>query len=276
LHSLVIVQETNGRSEDHKPSKTPELVQLVGWSQKCDSFLLVYEYMPNGSLGYHLLRMHCVIWRNAAHPVVLPRPEDPLDLDENTLHNLDWNSIIKELGLHDDPGPTLKNVLQFNPCEPQVPHHLPELPHSQHFDPSQFAHRVTVVVPEEYVVESRLIKEKLSQFAQELKIGLQVDFVPFRTFEALSFKAVKFIDDRRPRCFYLRPSFAVSARTTASPLSLTISDGSKEGHCARERRDQAYQALQDPTLRSVSQAQRDYSLGRLFSEHMLLDARRPH
>jgi hypothetical protein len=172
LHSLVIVQETNGRSEDHKPSKTPELVQLVGWSQKCDSFLLVYEYMPNGSLGYHLLRMHCVIWRNAAHPVVLPRPEDPLDLDENTLHNLDWNSIIKELGLHDDPGPTLKNVLQFNPCEPQVPHHLPELPHSQHFDPSQFAHRVTVVVPEEYVVESRLIKEKLSQFAQELKIGL--------------------------------------------------------------------------------------------------------
>jgi len=153
--------------------------------------------MPNGSLGYHLLRMHCVIWRNAAHPVVLPRPEDPLDLDENTLHNLDWNSIIKELGLHDDPGPTLKNVLQFNPCEPQVPHHLPELPHSQHFDPSQFAHRVTVVVPEEYVVESRLIKEKLSQFAQELKIGLQVDFVPFRTFEALSFKAVKFIDGEK-------------------------------------------------------------------------------
>jgi serine/threonine protein kinase len=30
------------------------LVQLVGWSQKCDSFLLAYEYMPNGSLDYHL------------------------------------------------------------------------------------------------------------------------------------------------------------------------------------------------------------------------------
>jgi len=26
------------------------LVQLVGWSQRRDSFLLVYEYMPNGSL----------------------------------------------------------------------------------------------------------------------------------------------------------------------------------------------------------------------------------
>jgi serine/threonine protein kinase len=32
------------------------LVQLVGWCQKRDSFLLVYEYMPNGSLDYHLFR----------------------------------------------------------------------------------------------------------------------------------------------------------------------------------------------------------------------------
>jgi hypothetical protein len=105
------------------------LVQLVGWSQKRDSFLLVYEYMPNGSLDYHLLCMHCIIWRNAAHPVMLLWPEDLLDLDEHELHNLDWDSIIKELGLHEDPGhgPTLKSVLQFNPCEPQVRHHLPEL-----------------------------------------------------------------------------------------------------------------------------------------------------
>jgi len=32
------------------------LVQLVGWSQKRDSFLLVFEYMSNGSLDYHLFR----------------------------------------------------------------------------------------------------------------------------------------------------------------------------------------------------------------------------
>jgi hypothetical protein len=318
----------------------------------------------------------------SAHPGVLPRPEDSLDLDEHALHNLDWDSIIKELGLHDDPGPALRTLHQFNPCEPQVHHHLPELPHSQPFDATQFVHsdfnlseiysshnlahhnlnsfdlahdfhhiglngfevvedliraadcldsnqlqlaqailerlnprlrspvgkplqraafyfkealqtllttagsnrparlsswseivqaiktykafsgispiplfshfttnqallealhcstfihivdfdiglggqyaslmrelaerssssdpckpsgnapvlRVTAVVPEEYAVESRLIKEKLSQFAQELKIRLQVDFVLFRTFEALSFKAIKFIDGEK-------------------------------------------------------------------------------
>jgi hypothetical protein len=45
-----------------------------------------------------------------------------------------------DLGLHDDLDPALKSVLQFNPYEPQVPHHLPKLPHSQQFDPSQFVH----------------------------------------------------------------------------------------------------------------------------------------
>ncbi|KAF5469981.1 hypothetical protein F2P56_010535 [Juglans regia] len=32
------------------------LVQLVGWSHKRESFLLVYEYMHNGSLDHHLFR----------------------------------------------------------------------------------------------------------------------------------------------------------------------------------------------------------------------------
>lgn len=32
------------------------LVQLVGWSHKQESFLLVYEYMHNGSLDHHLFR----------------------------------------------------------------------------------------------------------------------------------------------------------------------------------------------------------------------------
>lgn len=303
--------------------------------------------------------------------------EDPLEWDEHVLHNLDWDSIIKELGLHDDPAPARKSVLQFNHCEPQLPH-LPELPQSQPFDPTQFDHsdfnlsevyssqtlghnlnsfdlahdfhhiglngfetvedllraaecfdsnqlqlaqailerlnprlryplgkplqraafyfkealqtllatagsdrtarlspwseivqtirtykafsrispiplfsnfttnqallealhgsnfihivdfdiglggqyasfmkeisdrsaepckannppflRVTAIVPEEYAIESRLIKENLSQFAQELKIRLQVDFVLFRTFEVISFKAIKFMEGEK-------------------------------------------------------------------------------
>ncbi|KAE9606720.1 hypothetical protein Lal_00025862 [Lupinus albus] len=57
--------------------------------------------------------------------------------------------------------------------------------------------RITAVVPEEYAVESQLIRENLSQFAHELRIRLQVDFVLLRTFETLSFKAVKFVDGER-------------------------------------------------------------------------------
>ncbi|KAM6564546.1 hypothetical protein CsatB_024544 [Cannabis sativa] len=52
--------------------------------------------------------------------------------------------------------------------------------------------RVTAVVPEEYAVESRLIRENLTQFSQDLKIRFQIDFVLVRVFEALSFKAVNF------------------------------------------------------------------------------------
>jgi hypothetical protein len=66
-------------------------------------------------------------------------------LDEHALHNLDWDSIIKELGLHDDPGLALKTLHQFNhPCsDPQLVHHhlIPYLPHSdQPFDATQFVH----------------------------------------------------------------------------------------------------------------------------------------
>ncbi|KAF3439050.1 hypothetical protein FNV43_RR17325 [Rhamnella rubrinervis] len=57
--------------------------------------------------------------------------------------------------------------------------------------------RITAIVPEEYVVESRLIRENLSQFAQELKIRFQIEFVSIRTFEMLSFKAVKFMDGEK-------------------------------------------------------------------------------
>lgn len=57
--------------------------------------------------------------------------------------------------------------------------------------------RITAVVGEEYVIESRLIRENLSQFANELKIRFQIEFVLVRTFEMLSFKAIKFIDGEK-------------------------------------------------------------------------------
>uniref|UniRef100_A0A2N9EFC3 Uncharacterized protein n=1 Tax=Fagus sylvatica TaxID=28930 RepID=A0A2N9EFC3_FAGSY len=319
---------------------------------------------------------------------IVSRTEDPvLEWDEQVLHSLDWDSIIRDIDLvHEDPvGPALRSILQSNICDPQVIN-LPELPHSQSFDPTQFVHtdfnicdinyptqilapdhhnlnsfdlthdfhhiglngfetveellravdcfdsnqlqlaqailerlnqrlrspvgkplqraafyfkeafqtlltgsnrsprlsswsdivqniktykafsgispiplfshfttnqallealhgstflhvvdfdiglggqyasfmkeiaeraesckatpvllRITAIVPEEYAVESRLIKENLSQFAQELKIRLQVDLVPFRTFEMLSFKAIKFMDGEKT-AFLLSPT----------------------------------------------------------------------
>ncbi|KAF5752959.1 scarecrow transcription factor family protein [Tripterygium wilfordii] len=57
--------------------------------------------------------------------------------------------------------------------------------------------RITAVVAEEYAIETRLIKENLTQFAQELKIRFQIEFVLIRTFEMLAFKAVKFVDGER-------------------------------------------------------------------------------
>ncbi|KAL5173331.1 Scarecrow-like protein 15 [Glycine soja] len=57
--------------------------------------------------------------------------------------------------------------------------------------------RITAVVPEEYAVESRLVRENLNQFAQDLGISAQVDFVPLRTFETVSFKAVRFVDGEK-------------------------------------------------------------------------------
>ncbi|KAL9327037.1 hypothetical protein ACSQ67_007682 [Phaseolus vulgaris] len=57
--------------------------------------------------------------------------------------------------------------------------------------------RITAVVPEEYAVESRLVRENLNQFAHDLGIRAQVDFVPLRTFETVSFKAVRFVDGEK-------------------------------------------------------------------------------
>ncbi|CAH2051320.1 unnamed protein product [Thlaspi arvense] len=57
--------------------------------------------------------------------------------------------------------------------------------------------RVTAVVPEESAVETRLVKENLAQFAADLKIRFQIEFVLMRTFEMLSFKAIRFVEGER-------------------------------------------------------------------------------
>lgn len=53
---------------------------------------------------------------------------------------------------------------------------------------------VTAIVAEEYAVETRLIRENLIQFAQELNLRFSIDFVLYRAFDMLSFKAIKFVD----------------------------------------------------------------------------------
>ncbi|KAI3451729.1 hypothetical protein Pfo_008394 [Paulownia fortunei] len=57
--------------------------------------------------------------------------------------------------------------------------------------------RISALVSEEYAIESRLIRENLTQFARELNIRFDIDFVLIRTFEYLSFKAIKFMDGEK-------------------------------------------------------------------------------
>ncbi|KAK4426842.1 Scarecrow-like protein 15 [Sesamum alatum] len=57
--------------------------------------------------------------------------------------------------------------------------------------------RISALVPEEYAAESKLIRENLSQFARDLNIRFDIDFILIRNFEYLSFKAIKFIDGER-------------------------------------------------------------------------------
>ncbi|KAJ6740132.1 SCARECROW-LIKE PROTEIN 15 [Salix purpurea] len=54
--------------------------------------------------------------------------------------------------------------------------------------------RITAVITEDTLIETKLIKERLSQFAHELKIRFHIEFVLFRTSEMPSFKAIKFVD----------------------------------------------------------------------------------
>ncbi|XP_073125569.1 scarecrow-like protein 15 [Henckelia pumila] len=57
--------------------------------------------------------------------------------------------------------------------------------------------RISAIVPEEHAMESRLIRENLAQFARELNIRFEIEFVLIRTFEYLSFKSIKFMDGEK-------------------------------------------------------------------------------
>ncbi|XP_030529424.2 scarecrow-like protein 15 [Rhodamnia argentea] len=54
--------------------------------------------------------------------------------------------------------------------------------------------RITAVVPEEFAIETKLIRDNLSQYAHELKLRFDVEFVLFRAFEMLSFKSIRFVE----------------------------------------------------------------------------------
>ncbi|XP_052198000.1 scarecrow-like protein 15 [Diospyros lotus] len=57
--------------------------------------------------------------------------------------------------------------------------------------------RITAVVPEGYALESKLIRDNMTQFARELKIGFDIEFVSILTFEFLSFKSIKFMNGEK-------------------------------------------------------------------------------
>jgi len=57
--------------------------------------------------------------------------------------------------------------------------------------------KITAIVHEDYALESTIVQENLTQFDQELGIQIQVEFVLLRTFEILSFKAVKFLNGEK-------------------------------------------------------------------------------
>ncbi|XP_074294316.1 scarecrow-like protein 15 [Silene latifolia] len=84
--------------------------------------------------------------------------------------------------------------------------------------------RITAIVPEEYGVESKLVRENLSQFAIELNLNFQIDFVLIPTFEILSFKSVKFIDGEKI-AVHLSPSvFHRFANNSRSGISKFVAD----------------------------------------------------
>ncbi|KAJ8431593.1 hypothetical protein Cgig2_025635 [Carnegiea gigantea] len=57
--------------------------------------------------------------------------------------------------------------------------------------------RITAIVPEEFGIESKLVRENLTQFARDLNINFHIEYVLIQSFEILSFKSVKLIDGEK-------------------------------------------------------------------------------
>ncbi|XP_075475922.1 scarecrow-like protein 15 [Primulina tabacum] len=57
--------------------------------------------------------------------------------------------------------------------------------------------RISALIPDDCAMESRLTRENLAQFARELDIRFEIEFVLIRTFEYLSFKSIKFMDGEK-------------------------------------------------------------------------------
>ncbi|KAI4325823.1 hypothetical protein MLD38_031186 [Melastoma candidum] len=77
--------------------------------------------------------------------------------------------------------------------------------------------RITAVVKEEFAVESRLIKENLTQYANEVKVRVSIDFILVRAFEMISFKAIKFVDGE-VLAFHLSPTIFIRLGSMSNVL----------------------------------------------------------
>ncbi|KAK9669992.1 hypothetical protein RND81_13G168800 [Saponaria officinalis] len=84
--------------------------------------------------------------------------------------------------------------------------------------------RITAIIPEEFGVESKLVRENLSQFARELNLNFHIDFVLIPTFEILLFKSVKFIDGEKIAVHFTPSVFHRFANNSRSGISKFVAD----------------------------------------------------
>ncbi|KAK1433268.1 hypothetical protein QVD17_10177 [Tagetes erecta] len=95
--------------------------------------------------------------------------------------------------------------------------------------------RITAVVPEQYEPESRLIRDNLHQFSNDLKLRFEIDFVSIRAFEIVSFKAIKFMNGEKtavvlsPNVFRRIGSGFVNDLRRVSPNVVVYVDGELNG-----------------------------------------------